>query len=128
MHPTEFMRVYHPKLGIFVDKHLGSGLIVDNIFKPMKILTSSVVKKFAKQSGNKVLKSGVSHLSEKANKKTSNKSGDFIMEKLRNMRIGNVRQKALPPPIKQQQESTDMYINRLISGSGLKRKIKKYVI
>ena len=128
MHPTEFMRVYHPKLGIFVDKHLGSGLIVDNIFKPMKILTSSVVKKFAKQSGKKALKSGVSHLSEKANKKTSNKSGDLIMEKLRNMRIGNVRQKALPPPIKQQQESTDMYINRLISGSGIKRKIKNYVI
>ena len=88
MKPFEFMRVYHPKLRLFVDKHVGSGIIVDNIFKPMK----SVVKKFAKQSGKKALKSGVSHLSERVNKKTSEKSGDLIMEKLRNMRIGDAGQ------------------------------------
>ena len=119
MKPFEFMRVYHPKLGIFVDKHVGSGIIVDNIFKPMKSFTSSVVKKFAKQSGKKALKSGVSHLS----KKTSEKSGDMIMEKLRNMRIGDAGQRAkIVPPVKQQKESTDMIINRLISGSGVKRR------
>ena len=119
MKPFEFMRVYHPKLGIFVDKHVGSGIIVDNIFKPMKSITSSVVKKFAKQSGKKALKSGVSHLS----KKTSEKSGDLIMEKLRNMRIGDAGQRAkIVPPVKQQKESTDMIINRLISGSGVKRR------
>ena len=119
MKPYEFMRVYHPKLGIFVDKHVGSGIIVDNIFKPMKSFTSSVVKKFAKQSGKKALKSGVSNLS----KKTSEKSGDLIMEKLRNMRISDVGQRAkIVPPIKQQEESTDMIINRLISGSGVKRR------
>ena len=116
----EFMRVYHPKLGIFVDKHLGSGIIVDNIYKPMRRILSPVVKKFAKQSGKKALKSGFSHVS----KKTSDKSGDIIMEKLRNMRISDARQKSLPLPIKQQQqeESTDMIINRLISGSGVKRR------
>ena len=124
MKPFEFMRVYHPKLGIFVDKHVGSGIIVDNIFKPMKRILSPVVKKFVKQSGKKALKSGVSHLSKRANKKTSDKSGDMIMEKLRNMRIGDVRQNALPLPIKQQEESTDMLINRLISGSGVKRRSK----
>ena len=118
MKPFEFMRVYHPKLGIFVDKHVGSGIIVDNIFKPMKSAASSIVKKFAKKSGEKALKS----VSEKVGKKTSEKSGDLIMEKLRNMRIGDARQKALPPPIKQQEESTDMLINRLISGSGLRRR------
>ena len=119
MKPFEFMRVYHPKLGIFVDKHVGSGIIVDNIFKPMKSVASSVVKKFAKQSGKKALKSGVSHLS----KKTSEKSGDLIMEKLRNMRIGDAGQRAkIVPPVKQQKESTDMIINRLISGSGIKRR------
>ena len=112
MKPFEFMRVYHPKLGIFVDKHVGSGIIVDNIFKPMRRILSPVVKKFVKQSGKKALKSGVSRLSERANKKTSEKSGDLIMEKLRNMRI----------PVKQQEESTDMLINRLISGSGVKRR------
>ena len=103
---------------------MGSGIIVDNIFKPMRRILSPVVKKFVKQSGKKALKSGVSHLSERGNKKTSEKSGDMIMEKLRNMRIGDARQKALPLPIKQQQqeESTDMMINRLISGSGVKRR------
>ena len=111
MKPFEFMRVYHPKLGIFVDKHVGSGIIVDNIFKPMRRILSPVVKKFAKQLGKKALKSGVSRLSERANKKSPEKSGDMIMEKLRNMR-----------PIKQQEESTDMMINRLISGSGAKRR------
>ena len=125
MKPYEFMRVYHPKLGIFVDKHVGSGIIVDNIFKPMKSFTSSVVKKFAKQSGKKALKSGVSNLS----KKTSEKSGDLIMEKLRNMRISDVGQRAkIVPPIKQQEESTDMIINRLISGSGVKRRSRVKII
>ena len=119
MKPFEFTRIYHPKLGIFVDKHVGSGIIVDNIFKPMKSVASSVVKKFAKQSGKKALKSGVSHLG----KKTSEKSGDFIMEKLRNMRISDAGQRAkIIPPIKQQEESTDMIINRLISGSSVKRR------
>ena len=53
------------------------------------------------------------NVSKKVDKKTSEKSGDLIVEKLRNMRIGDTRQKVLPPPIKQQQqeESTDMIIN-----------------
>ena len=117
MKPFEFMRVYHPKLGIFVDKHVGSGIIVDNILKPMRGILSPVVKKFAKRSGQKALKSGVSRLSERVNKKTSEKSGDMIMEKLRNMRIDDAT-----IPVKQQEESTDMLINRLISGSGVKRR------
>ena len=109
------MRVYHPKLGIFVDKHVGSGIIVDNILKPMRGILSPIAKKFVKKSGKKALKSGVSRLSERG-KKTSEKSGDMIMEKLRNMRIGDAT-----IPVKQQEESTDMLITRLISGSGVKR-------
>ena len=124
MKPYEFMRFYHPKLGKFVYKLKGSGIIVDNIFKPMKSAVSSVVKKFARKSGEKALKSGVSHLS----KKTSEKSGDMIMEKLRNMRISDAGQKTLAPPIKQQEESTDMMINRLISGSGIKRRSRARLI
>ena len=44
MKPYEFMRFYHPKLGRFVYKHKGSGIIVDNIFKPMKSVVSSISK------------------------------------------------------------------------------------
>lgn len=42
MKPHEFKRFYHPKLGKFVYKHKGSGIIVDNIFKPMKRVMSVV--------------------------------------------------------------------------------------
>ena len=35
MKPYEFKRFYHPKFGRFVYQHKGSGLIVDNIFKPL---------------------------------------------------------------------------------------------
>ena len=124
MKPYEFKRIYHPKFGRFVYKHKGSGIIVDNIFKPIKSILSPVVKKFAKQSGKKA----ISHLSERADKKISEKSGDLIMEKLRNMRKWDARQKALALPIEQQEESTDMTIDGLISGSGIKRRSRVKII
>ena len=114
MKPYEFMRLYNPKLGKFIYKHKGSGIIVDNIMKPMR----KIVKKFVVKKGKKALKSGVSNLS----KKTPEKSGDMIMKKL-----DDARQKTLPPPIKQQEESIDMMINRLISGSGVRRKKVKFM-
>ena len=123
MKPFEFMRVYHPKLGLFVDKHVGSGIIVDNIFKPMKSVTSSIVKNFVKPLGKKAIESGISHAGERLGKKTAEKSGDLIMKRLRNMSKGDARQRAkIVPPIKHQKESTDMIIDRLISGSGLNRR------
>ena len=123
MKPFEFMRVYHPKLGLFVDKHVGSGIIVDNIFKPMKSVTSSIVKKFVKPLGQKAIESGISHAGERLGKKTAEKSGDLIMKRLRNMSKGDAGQRAkIVPPIKHQKESTDMIIDRLISGSSLNRR------
>ena len=56
MKPYEFMRFYHPKLGRFVYKHKGSGIIVDNIFKPMKSAVSSIFKKFAKPVAKKSIR------------------------------------------------------------------------
>ena len=38
------------------------------------------------------------------------------------MRKGNAGQKTRTPSINQQKESTDMIINRLISGSGVKKR------
>ena len=58
MKPYEFMRFFHPKLGRFVYKHKGSGSIVNNIFKLMRSIASSlaktVVKPFAKKHCNPV--------------------------------------------------------------------------
>ena len=133
MKPYEFKRFYHPKLGKFVYQHKGSGLIVDNIFKPLKSVASSVFKKFAKPIAKKALESGISHAGERLGKAVSQKSGDLIMKRLANLRKGYVGQKALVPssPIKQQQqdESTDMILNRLISGSGISGiKRRRYIV
>ena len=125
MKPFEFMRVYHPKLGLFVDKHVGSGIIVDNIFKPMKRFLSSTAKQYIKQKGQKALKSGISKVGEKVGKKISEKSGDLIRKRLSNLK----EQKSITQPVKQKMESVDAIIDRLISGSGLNRMryIKNYV-
>ena len=126
MKPYEFKRFYHPKLGRFVFQHKGSGLIVDNIFKPLKSVASSVFKKFAKPIAKKALESGVSHAGDRLGKAVSEKSGDLIMKKLANLRKGATTQRAIVPssPIKQE-ESTDMILNRLISGSGRRRRVFK---
>ena len=125
MKPYEFKRFYHPKLGKFVYKHKGSGIIVDNIFKPIKSAMSTVVKKVVKPFGKKALKSGISHAGEQVGKKISEKSGDLIMKRLHNMNslppMKNHQQKTTKPHEKKRQESTNMIINRLISGDGLRR-------
>ena len=86
MKPYEFKRFYHPKLGKFVYQHKGSGIIVDNIFKPMKSAMSTVVKKVVKPFGKKALKSGISHAGTQVGKQISEKSGDLIMKRLLSMR------------------------------------------
>ena len=127
MKPYEYKRYYHPSLGKFVYKHKGSGIIVDNIFKPIKRAMSTVVKKVVKPFGKKALKSGISHVGEQVGKKISEKSGDLIMKRLQNMRpkaiepIKNNKQKTTKPSEKKRKESTDMIINRIISGDGFRR-------
>ena len=116
MKPYEFMRFYHPKLGRFVYKHKGSGIIVDNIFKPMKSAVSSIFKKFAKPVAKKASESGLSKTGEKLGKKISEKSGELIMKKLAKVRAKPTMNTTTP----KREESTDEIINRLISGSGRK--------
>ena len=82
MSSYEYKRIYHPKLGRFVYEHKGSGIIVDNIFKPIKSLASSAFKKVAKPLAKKALESGISHAGDKLGKKAAEKSGELIMRKL----------------------------------------------
>ena len=125
MKPYEFKRFYHPRLGKFVFQHKGSGIIIDNIFKDIKAIISSDFKKVAKPMARKALESGVSHAGDKIGKKVAKKSGDLIMKNLSKMRQGSTKQQKIIPiqPITQQQD-TNMILNRLISGSGIKRKRK----
>ena len=137
MKSYEFSRFFHPKLGRFVYRHKGTGLIVDNIFKPMRAVASAVFSKFAKPVAKKALQSGISHAGDKLGKKAAEKSGDLIMKKLGNMgasrrdakrsapRSGPEKSKASrgakQPTQSAPGESSAEILNRLISGSGLKR-------
>ena len=135
MKSYEFSRYYHPKMGKFFYKHKGTGVIVDNIFKPMKAAASAVFKKFAKPVAKKALEAGISHAGEKLGKKAAEKSGDIIMKRLAKMKItpsvrkGTSFSTDVPgyePLSARLEEDSDVILNRLISGSGLKiKKIKK---
>ena len=125
MKSYEFTRYYNPRSGRFLYRHKGTGLVVDNIFTPMRKVASAVFKKFAKPIAKKALESGISHAGEKLGKKAAEKSGDLIMKQLGNMRIGSKKQ-----PVKQlvknltpapaSGESSDEILNRLISGEGIR--------
>ena len=122
MKSYEFSRYYNPKLGKFIYKHKGNGLIVDNILKPMRSVMSTVFKKFAKPIAKKALESGISHTGTTLGKKISEKSGDLIMKKLGNIRKTPKTKQTISKPVRKQEESTDMLLNRIISGNGIKRK------
>ena len=77
MKPYEFMRFYHPLLGRFVHKHKGSGIIIDNIFKSMKSVLSSLTKTVVKPFAENALQSGISRTDDKLGKNAAEKSGDL---------------------------------------------------
>ena len=130
---NEYRRIYHPSFGKFVYKHKGSGLIVDNIFKPMKMIVDKVLKPIAK----KALKSGIESAGDKLGKKVvekvAEKSGHLFMKDLQSLG------KKVPRATKKQkgedglvsgkknpkQEDYNVLLNRMISGEGYKKKQKK---
>ena len=73
MKPYEFMKFFQPKLGRFLYKHKGDGIIVDNILKPMRRVASSLGKTVVKPFGKKALQSGISHAGDKLGKKAAEK-------------------------------------------------------
>ena len=139
MQTYNYKRIFHPKLGRFVYKHKGSGLIVDNIFKPMKKMLSTATKAVLKPLAKKALKSGIESAGDKigkkavdfAGKKVAEKSGHLFMKDIQS--LGKQFQKtqkqkvvkAPKPKPKQQEEDYNLILNRLISGSGMKNRRKK---
>ena len=112
MSSYEYKRIYHPKRGRFVYEHKGSGIIVDNIFKPVGRVLSKVPEMVLKPFAKKALESGISHAGDKLGKKAAEKSGELIMRKLH----GST--KTMKP---KQEEDYNTILNRLISGTGLRR-------
>ena len=120
--PTyNYKRIFHPSLGRFVYKHKGSGLIVDNIFKPMKMIVDKVLKPVAK----KALKSGIESAGDKLGKKVvekvAEKSGHLFMKDLQSSG------KQIPKATNKQKEEEDynVILNRLISNSKSNKQTKR---
>ena len=135
---NDYKRIYHPSLGKFVYKHIGSGLIVDNIFKPVKMIMNKVLKPIAK----KALKSGIESAGDKIGKKVVQK----VVEKSGNLFIKDLQKKNSKSTKKQKgkdvdeileglvsgkqipkQEDYNVLLNRMISGEGYKKTKKKKV-
>ena len=116
MESYNYKRIYHPSLGSFVYEHKGSGLIVDNIFEPMKNIMNTVLKPVAK----KALKSGIESAGDKLGKKVVEK----IAEKSGHLFIKDIQSSGKQVPKatnKQKEEDYNVILNRLISGSGMKK-------
>jgi len=120
-----YKRIYHPSFGKFVYKHKGSGLIVDNILKPIKMIVDGFLKPVAK----KALKSGIEIAGDKLGKKVvekvAEKSGHLLIKELQ--KKSNPRKEVSKATNKQKEEEDyNVILNRLISGEGYKKpKIKK---
>ena len=114
-----YKRIYHPSFGKFVYKHKGSGLIVDNIFKPMKMIVDKVLKPVAK----KALKSGIESAGDKLGKKVVEKSGHLLIKELQKKgKKSNPRKEVSKATNKQKEEEDyNVILNRLISGEGYKK-------
>ena len=118
MSSYEYKRIYHPKLGRFVYEHKGSGIIVDNIFKPVGRVLSKVPEMVLKPFAKKALESGISHAGDKLGKKAAEKSGELIMRKLHHSTKQSMKSTKSTEP---KQEDYNTILNRLISGTGLRR-------
>ena len=150
MQPYNYKRIFHPKLGKFVYKHKGSGLIVDNIFKPMKKAVQAVLKPLAK----KALKSGIESAGDKIGKKAVDYAGDKFGKKFSespgltffkemgkktsnpakgsagpmvrdyNGMLNSMIQFSQPKVAQPAEEDYNLILNRMISGSGMKKRRK----
>ena len=118
MKAYEFKRIYHPKFGQFVFKHKGSGLIVDNIFKPATKMLNKVSQMLIKPLAKKVLKSGIEHAGDKIGKWVVEKAGETIMKRLHGSTKPKRQSTLKPATSKQKTEDYNIILNRLISGTG----------
>ena len=125
-----YERIYHPSLGRFVYKHKGSGLIVDNIFKPVKMIVNKVLKPVAK----KALKSGIESAGDKIGKKVvekiAEKSGHLFIKDLQKKKqkgkdVDAILDELVSGKQIPKEEDYNVLLNRMISGEGYKIKKKK---
>ena len=69
MRSRELKKIYHPKMGQYVYKHRGNGVIVDTLMKPIKAVARKGLQEVVKPFAKKAVKAGVSHAGERVGKK-----------------------------------------------------------
>ena len=116
-----YKRMFHPRLGRFVYKHKGSGLIVDNIFNPMKRIMKKAMSVAIKPILKPITKKAIKSVGNKLGKKAAEKSGHLFMKDLQKV-VAKPTQKVVAKPTQKVVEDYNVILNRLISGSGKRRK------
>ena len=115
----EFKKIYHPRMGRYVYKHRGNGLIVDTLMKPLKSVANSVLGNVVKPFAKKAIKAGVSHAGERVGKAAANKaiekSGNLIRKRLSQMNKGASSAKSAKRVTKGKAKKTQNDVNMLIN-------------
>ena len=125
MRSRELKKICHPRMGRYVYKHRGNGLIVDTLMKPIKAVASQVLKEVVKPFGKKAVKAGVSHAGERVGKKSADKviekSGNLIRKRLsqRTPKTGSKgtakKTRVTKSTAKKTRDDVNMLINNLIA-------------
>ena len=115
--PSEWKKIYHPRMGRYVVKHKGTGVIRDtlmNIGKPLFKSAASAVKSAAKALGKKTVEKAADAGSKVIVKKAGDKIGNLLRKK--SIQPPPARRKPLPAR-SQSKVSEDAWIrlNQLIS-------------
>ena len=79
--PSEWKKIYHPRMGRYVVKHKGTGVIRDtlmNIGKPLFKSAASAVKSAAKALGKKTVEKAADAGSKVIVKKAGDKIGNLL--------------------------------------------------
>ena len=118
----EFKKIYHPRMGRYVYKHRGNGLIVDTLMKPLKSVAKSAFGNVVKPFAKKAIKAGVSHAGERVGKKAADKviekSGNLIRKRLsqRNTKTSpKGKNRVTKGTAKKTRDDVNMLINNLIA-------------
>jgi len=119
----EFKKIYHHRMGRYVYKHRGNGLIVDTMMKPPKSVAKSVLGNVVKPFAKKAVKAGVSHAGERVGKAAANKaiekSGNLVRKRLSQMNkgasTGKNGKRVTKGRAKKTQNDVNMLLNNLIA-------------
>ena len=115
----DFKKIYHPRMGRYVYKHRGNGLIVDTLMKPLKSVAKAVLGNVVKPFAKKPIKAGVSHAGERVGKAAANKaiekSGNLIRKRLSQMNKGTSTAKSAKRVTKGRAKKTQNDVNMLIN-------------